>query len=1485
MDEGRRSGDPSGFIVKNRSSSGCLVVRKKGNNGNNNGVGIGIGIGGGGGVGSSGSRKFSRSKKDKKRARLDMGDSDSSDELPMPPRRRVGPETIRVCNGLSLFEKSGVCAEESDIVGRKRSRSNEVDDVIGRSCGAEEDFSGMKRNRLDVFEFDEYEGNDVEMMRRRSHFDDDDDDGMDGRGRFLGSMMADRNGVDRDFETGSSRHPVIDRRKGSYFERPSGVSRGDHVDRDESGNHPQAFYRDKHDLNEPIRVQGKNGVLKVMVNKKKSIGGMEVEEKRKGLRPEDTLNRNALIRPPLYSESKIAEKVSSVAGSLKSPLIVARSKGKNFSARKGKVRNQDPEDSDTSLKLGPKKVDSHNSNKVPLSTKNLKEHSEDSEDSDTLLKLGPNSAEARKSGKGTSGGGEITPSNQVQINKDKEGKVKRGTGTAKQKLRERIREMLLNARWTIDYRPRRNRDYLDAVYISPSGTAYWSIIKAYDALVKYSNGDVEELKAKGDPFTPLSDEVLSQLTRKTRKKMEKEMKLKKKQMNLSENEKARGLGARKSSSSRHDEESMDSGSHEEKLCSFIKQGGKSLKSRVNGNISLNLNSKGKGPTHHMNDELEQTTSGTNSHQGRKSRKLGRCTLLARNSNEVLNSENEGFVSYAGKRTLLAWLIDCGTVQLSQKVHYMNRRRTRVMLEGWVTRDGIHCGCCSKILTVSKFEIHAGSKLRQPFQNIYLDSGVSLLDCQIDAWNRQESVEHTGFYSVDVDGDDPNDDTCGICGDGGDLICCDGCPSTYHQSCLGIQMLPPGDWHCPNCTCKFCGIASENIVQKDHTTVSELLTCSLCAKRYHKSCLKEMDALYTDPNNVIPCFCGKTCRELFEQLQKYLGVKHELESGFSWSLIRRMDVNFDMSPQGLPQRVECNSKLAVALSVMDECFLPIMDRRSGINLICNVLYNCGSNFNRLNYSGFYTAILERGDDIISAASIRFHGTQLAEMPFIGTRHIYRRQGMCSRLLSAIESVLCSLRVQKLIIPAVSELTNTWTGVFGFTTLDESLKQELKSMNMLVFPGMDMLQKQLLEKENIDKKKTNSIGLEGSESEDRPCITPEVAAKSDIASLAMHDLNECDGGWEHASGTNDKVVTTNSDPQCTSVDADFVSGNKLDGSATEKKSLCNSDTSNGMHKLDKPNGSATEKKSLCNSDTSNGMHKLDIKTESDSLAEDNMHKLDIKTESVSPAEDNMHKLDIKTESVSPAEDNANSSTESDPYSSNSDPRGLDVSLDDISVNPGSLDDPNEAKDVLSLHRNTFAGLESVDKVAELDFNSKCLINTQVATPVRDDIQVCKEGDVQNAHALNLNVCASDEIKISIKIEEAKSPDCESVGMLVEVAPKGKHLFDPDAGSVAMEIENKPGVDSPIEDKSEYRKEDLETLNAEVACPEAVPSTDGETTDKSSQKKDECIDAAEAVVPFTEDETLSDDISTQKIDEFPSKPEAVPSTDGATDSKYTQ
>nr|KYP61787.1 Chromodomain-helicase-DNA-binding protein 4 [Cajanus cajan] len=893
MESGVRSSG-SGVLVKSRNSSGCLIVRKKGD---------------GLGATASTSRRLYESKK-RANTNVSMSDSGSSDELLMPPGRRLGPETIRVCNGLAASERGG------SEISRKRDKVEQIrgsGDGIAAERGLEH--RERKRAKLDVYDFDEYDGMNVENMKRR-HLD---GNGVGyGGGRFVGSVHASRIGVDMEFKAGSSGR-VLDKRKNSPYDRPGGSYPGDNVDHSrfkmnrDGARLPLPSPKEKFNSDETIRVQGKNGVLKVMVNKKKNAKRLKSEEtaKRlkseetaKKLKSEETAKRNVPIRPSLYLETKLVEK----------PGLLKRPEKKPIASRKS------------------------------LSGKDRQE--------------------------------------KLPTTRTKEGKIKRGSGTEKQKLREKIREMLLSSGWTIDYRPRRNRDYLDAVYINPAGTAYWSIIKAYDALQKQLNDDANEAMFKGD----------------------------------------------------------NSDSDREKLSSFIKQGKNSL--------------FGSDPHIH----------------GRKSKKHGRCTLLVRSSNKGLNSEADGFVPYMGKRTVLSWLIDSGTVELSQKVQY--RRRKKVLLEGWITRDGIHCGCCSKILTVSKFELHAGSKLPLPYQNIYLESGVSLLQCQIDAWNRQEHSEKIGFHSVDTDGNDPNDDTCGICGDGGDLICCDGCPSTFHQSCLDIQMLPPGEWHCPNCTCKFCGIA-RGTSEKDDASVYVLRTCNLCEKKYHDSCTKEMDTLPNNFNTSSLSFCGKECKELSEHLKKYLGTKHELEGGFSWSLVHRTDEDSEAACRGITQRVECNSKLAIALTVMDECFLPVIDRRSGINLIRNVLYNSGSNFSRLSYSGFYTAILERGDEIIAAASIRFHGTMIAEMPFIGTRHIYRRQGMCRRLFSAIESALCSLKVEKLVIPAIAELTHTWTTAFGFTYLDGSLRQEMKSLNMMAFPGIDMLQKLLVEQGKHEGNTTTGV----------------------------------------------------------------------------------------------------------------------------------------------------------------------------------------------------------------------------------------------------------------------------------------------------------------------------------------------------------------------------------------------------------------------------
>ncbi|XP_042067991.1 uncharacterized protein LOC121811236 [Salvia splendens] len=440
----------------------------------------------------------------------------------------------------------------------------------------------------------------------------------------------------------------------------------------------------------------------------------------------------------------------------------------------------------------------------------------------------------------------------------------------------------------------------------------------------------------------------------------------------------------------------------------------------------------------------------------------RRTLQARKPRN--GSDSDDYELYEGKRTLLAWMIDYGTVPLGGKVEYKRGRSKRMLIEGKITMDGICCDCCNITHTIRGFESHAEKTPGKSFRNIYLDSGNSLLQCLLDSWGKHVETDKIGFVCVDVEGDDPNDDRCNVCGDGGDLICCDSCPSTFHNSCLHIE-IPSGDWYCVYCSCKFCGTACESTATSDdeQNLSSELLACRLCEEKFHLHCTNETIAEdFSDESN---SFCGKQCLMILDQLQDFLGVRHEMGEEFSYTILQHRVINDDASLFGNSLKIESNSKLAVAFSVMDECFEPIIDERSGTNMVHNVVYSCGSNIRRLNYDGFYTFVLEKGDELVAAASIRIHGKQLAEMPFIGTRFVYRRQGMCGRLLHAVEKILSTLGVEKLVIPAISELNETWTKVFGFLPLEESMRQKMNYMSMIAFPGVDMLQKSVSGQQSV------------------------------------------------------------------------------------------------------------------------------------------------------------------------------------------------------------------------------------------------------------------------------------------------------------------------------------------------------------------------------------------------------------------------------------
>lgn len=67
--------------------------------------------------------------------------------------------------------------------------------------------------------------------------------------------------------------------------------------------------------------------------------------------------------------------------------------------------------------------------------------------------------------------------------------------------------------------------------------------------------------------------------------------------------------------------------------------------------------------------------------------------------------------------------------------------------------------------------------------------------------------------------------CGVCGEPGDLICCEVCPSVYHLQCLELDQVPKGRW-----MCFFCQVVKDGFGEalKEKSVFSEPVSKLLTA---------------------------------------------------------------------------------------------------------------------------------------------------------------------------------------------------------------------------------------------------------------------------------------------------------------------------------------------------------------------------------------------------------------------------------------------------------------------------------------------------------------------------------------------------------------------------------------------------------------------------------------------------------------------------------
>ncbi|CAH2053669.1 unnamed protein product [Thlaspi arvense] len=486
-------------------------------------------------------------------------------------------------------------------------------------------------------------------------------------------------------------------------------------------------------------------------------------------------------------------------------------------------------------------------------------------------------------------------------------------------------------------------------------------------------------------------------------------------------------------------------------CGNSKKGRKKSRKLCNQNNNNLFKSKGKGGSASRSSQRKKAQKSKTRTKKRNNR--GGCRLLPRSTSNSEKQFCQGNWSTVGPRTVLSWLIATKVISRDDVIQLRDPDDDTVVKTGLATKDGVVCTCCNMTMSLSEFKNHAGFNQNCPCLNLFMGSGKPFASCQLEAWYAEYKARRNGSKTEEACDDDPNDDSCGLCGDGGELICCDYCPSTFHQACLSMKVLPEGSWYCSSCTCWIC--RELVTVNAEH---SQDFKCSHCAHKYHGVCLQEI----TKRREPFPgtYFCSKNCEKVHTGLSSRVGVTIPNADGLSWTLLKCFQEDGKVhSARRSALKAECNSKLAVALSIMEECFQSMVDSRTGIDMIPHVLYNWGSKYARLDFDGFYTVVVEKNDVMISVASIRVHGVSVAEMPLVATCSKYRRQGMCRILVTAIEEMLMSLKVEKLVVAALPSLVETWTEGFGFEPLDDEERDALKRINLMVFPGTILLKKTL------------------------------------------------------------------------------------------------------------------------------------------------------------------------------------------------------------------------------------------------------------------------------------------------------------------------------------------------------------------------------------------------------------------------------------------
>lgn len=306
---------------------------------------------------------------------------------------------------------------------------------------------------------------------------------------------------------------------------------------------------------------------------------------------------------------------------------------------------------------------------------------------------------------------------------------------------------------------------------------------------------------------------------------------------------------------------------------------------------------------------------------------------------------------------------------TELAYYVKGQR---ILEGYKQGNGIFCSCCNREISPSQFEAHAGmAARRQPYRHIYTSTGLTLHDIATSLANGQQIT--TGG----------SDDMCTVCGDGGDLLFCGGCPRAFHKVCLNLDSIPEGDWHCTNCRdksgpgrkasagessniarpiiirltrvvkapeseiggCVVCRAHDFSVAKFDDRTV---ILCDQCEKEYHVGCLRDSGLCDLKEIPREKWFCCDGCSRIHVFLQSSVSTGAQLIPTSLSDIISRKHKEKGLFIDGVANCIQWRilsgksrypehlPLLSRAAAIFRECFDPIV-AKSGRDLIPVMVY--------------------------------------------------------------------------------------------------------------------------------------------------------------------------------------------------------------------------------------------------------------------------------------------------------------------------------------------------------------------------------------------------------------------------------------------------------------------------------------------------------------------------------------------------------------------